>query len=141
MEDPILADMLRLARAYEERPYAPYSGFRVVSVVRGASGRLYPGVNVENSSYGLTICAERSAVSRAVAEGERRITHALVYALDSDDPVFPCGACLQVLSEFDPAGNMVVYAYSARTRRLEKALLRELMPRAFRLSRRGASTI
>ena len=141
MEDSVLADMLRLARAYRERPYAPYSGFRVVSVARGASGQLYPGVNVENSSYGLTICAERSAVSRAVAEGERRITHVLVYALDSDDPVFPCGACLQVLSEFDPEGNMIVYAYSATTGRLEKALLRELMPKAFRLSRRRASTI
>ena len=141
MEDPVLTDMLRLARAYEDRPYAPYSGFRVVSVVRGASGRLYPGVNVENSSYGLTMCAERSAVSRAVAEGERRITHVLVYALDSDEPVFPCGACLQVLSEFSPEGDTVVYAYSARTGHVEKALLRELFPRAFRLERRGASTI
>jgi cytidine deaminase len=134
-ENDSLWEMLDLAKQYRERPYAPYSNFRVVAVVRGGSGRLYPGVNVENSSYGLTICAERSAVARAIAEGERIIREVLVYAIDSEEPVFPCGACLQVLAEFSASGDTTVYAYSEKTSRLEKALLRDLLPRAFRLQR------
>ncbi|MCE4624438.1 MAG: cytidine deaminase [Desulfurococcales archaeon] len=126
-------DMLELARRYRDRPYAPYSRFRVVSVVRGESGRLYVGVNVENASYGLTVCAERVAIFNAVTEGERRIREVLVYALDSDEPVFPCGACRQVIAEFSPDGSAIVYAYSAKTGKWGAALLRDLLPEAFKL--------
>jgi len=129
-------DMLELAKSVLPNAYAPYSGFRVASVVRAGSGRLYAGVNVENSSYGLTVCAERVAVFSAVTNGERLIREVLVLAGDSDDPVFPCGACLQVLAEFSPPGGaLVVHAVSARSGRYERAFLRDLLPRAFRLRR------
>ena len=126
-------DMLDLANQYTDKPYAPYSGFRVVSVVRGGSGRLYVGVNVENASYGLTVCAERVAVFKAVTEGERNIKEVLVYALDSDEPVFPCGACRQVIAEFSSDGSTIIYAYSAKTGRWRAATLRELLPETFKL--------
>ncbi len=133
--EPSVEELLEFARLYRDRPYAPYSGFRVVSVVRGGSGRLYAGVNVENSSYGLTVCAERVAVFNAVTNGERIIREVLVYALDSEEPVFPCGACLQVISEFSPSGDTMVYAYSEKSGRLEAARLSDLLPRRFSLRR------
>ncbi len=129
-------DLLEAAKRVAGNAYAPYSGFRVASAVRAESGRIYAGVNVENSSYGLTVCAERVAVFSAVTNGERAIREVLVYALDSEEPVFPCGACLQVLSEFSPEGDTIVYAYSPRSGRCERASLRELLPRAFRLGHR-----
>ena len=132
LEETPPRDMLDLARKYRDRPYAPYSNFRVVSVVRGGSGALYPGVNVENASYGLTICAERAAIFRAVSEGERRISEVLVYAIDSDEPIFPCGACLQVIAEFAD-GDARIYAYSEKTGRYEVATLSQLLPKIFKL--------
>ena len=129
-------DLLEAAAGVAENAYAPYSGFRVASAVRAGSGKIYTGVNVENSSYGLTVCAERVAIFSAVASGERLIREVLVYALDSEDPVFPCGACLQVISEFSPNGDAIVYAYSPLSGRCEKAMLHELLPRRFRLGHR-----
>ena len=126
-------DMLELAKRYRDRPYAPYSRFRVVSVVRGGSGRLYVGVNVENASYGLTVCAERVAIFNAVTQGERRIREVLVYALDSYEPIFPCGACRQVIAEFSPDGSTIIYAYSAKSGKWRSALLRDLLPETFKL--------
>lgn len=83
-----------------EQAYAPYSHFRVGTALLSADGRVYTGVNVENASYGLTVCAERSAVGKMVEEGGRRI---VVVAVCSENGVAPCGACRQVLSEFAPA--------------------------------------
>jgi cytidine deaminase len=129
-------DMISLAIKYLDKPYAPYSKFRVVSVVRGGSGRLYPGVNVENSSYGLTVCAERVAVFRAVTEGERSIREVLVCGLDTDEPLVPCGACLQVLSEFaDPDAK--VYSCSWRSGKVKVYRLVEMFPFAFKLGDRA----
>ena len=100
----------RLAEAAQQvrgRAYAPASEFRVGAAVLGDDGAVYVGCNVENASYGLTICAERSAVSAAVAGGAKRVL-AVAVATDLDDPARPCGACRQVLAEFGAAMTVVL---------------------------------
>src|SRR5690606_24086992 len=110
-----------------ENAYAPYSGFRVGAALLGESGTVYTGCNVENAAYPLTICAEQAAVARAVAEGERRF-RAIAVASEEGEPCAPCGACRQVLFEFNPE-MMVVMATEAGGRAVSP--LRELLPRAF----------
>jgi cytidine deaminase len=90
------------ARALEvaSRAYAPYSRFRVGAALLAEDGTVITGVNVENRSFGLTNCAERSAIYAAVSEGRRRFSAIAIATPDSDYPVSPCGACRQVLSEF-----------------------------------------
>ncbi|MGC9210168.1 MAG: cytidine deaminase [Acidilobus sp.] len=117
-------DLLKAAKEVIKNAYAPYSGYRVASAVRASSGRIYRGVNVENASYGLTVCAERVAVFSAVAEGERSIREVLVLT-EKGDPAPPCGACLQVISEFGD-DDTVIYSVSLeggeRTWRLKDLL-------------------
>jgi len=92
-------ELLAAAAAVRAHAYAPASGFAVGAAVRSADGRVFVGCNVENASYGLTLCAERAAVCAAVAAGARALV-AVAVVTASDPPARPCGACRQVLAEF-----------------------------------------
>ena len=109
--------------------YAPYSGVHVAAAVLDEKGRIHLGVNVENASYGLTICAERNAVAAMVTSGGRRVA-AVAVVSDMPEPLPPCGACRQVLAEFSEPETVVV-SYSARTGKVCMWSLRELLPYAF----------
>ncbi len=120
-------DLAGAARRARARAYAPYSRFRVGAAVR-AGGRVFEGANVENASYGLTVCAERVAVATAVAAGARQVT-AVAVASGTVPPTPPCGMCLQVLAEFGGPGMPVTLA-GARGARVETTL-GDLLPTAF----------
>ena len=122
MTDPLVA----AAQAAQARAYAPYSNFRVGAALESESGDVYVGCNVENASYGLTICAERAAVCAAVAAGVRRFRRAVVVS-DADPPAAPCGACRQVLSEF--GRDFRIDAVGPR--RTSTWTMAELLPAAF----------
>ena len=92
-------ELIAMARQYRERAYAPYSHFAVGAAVLARSGRAYGGCNIENASYPVGLCAERTAIAKAVSEGEREF-EALAVIADSDGPCPPCGMCRQFLAEF-----------------------------------------
>jgi cytidine deaminase len=125
MTDP--DELLQRAREVREHAHAPYSGFRVGAAVRAASGRVYVGCNVENASYGATVCAERSAVFAMVAAGETALVEVAIFT-HGDAPAMPCGMCRQVLSEF---GTDVVVR-SATPGESTESTLTELLPHPFR---------
>jgi cytidine deaminase len=95
-------ELLQKAREAAEAAYAPYSKFRVGAALVSEDGTVFSGCNVENRSFGLTICAERNALVQGIARGKRSFTALAISTPDSEDPVGPCGACRQVLSEFMP---------------------------------------
>ncbi len=114
------------ARDARERAYAPYSGFQVGAALL-VDGRTFTGANVENASYGLSMCAERTAMFHAAAEGARRLETVAVVA-SNDDPTWPCGACRQVLYEF---GRDVVVVSEGLGGKREERRLTDLLPDAF----------
>jgi cytidine deaminase len=94
-------DLIERACRIAERAHAPYSNFRVGTVVIADDGSEYAGCNVENAAYGSSICAEANAIATAITEGRRKIDTVVVASPDDDDPLYPCGNCRQLMKEFD----------------------------------------
>jgi len=117
-------ELIELAKKARENAYAPYSRFRVGAAVY-ACGKVYTGCNIENASYGLTMCAERVAIFKAVSEGCRKIESIAIYA---DRMPYPCGACLQVMTEFCQEDCVVIVASENK---IERVYLRDLLPKPF----------
>ena len=114
------------------RSYAPYSRFCVGAALLTREGRIFQGCNVENASYGLTLCAERTALGTAVAAGHRRFT-ALAVASSGQTAPMPCGACLQALAEFCRPNFVIVTTAARNPTAIAVYSLKDLLPRAFRL--------
>src|SRR5690349_12090928 len=108
------------------RAHAPYSGFRVGAALETSAGTIVMGCNVENASYGLTICAERNALAAAVTAGHTTFTR-LALVSDAPDPISPCGSCRQVLHEFAP--DLIVESWAGD--RVQRWTVSELLPAAF----------
>jgi len=108
--------------------YAPYSGFKVGAALLTKSGKIFTGCNVENSSYSLTNCAERTAVFNAISEGEKEFSEIVIY-VNSDKLFTPCGACRQVLSEFSPEMKITIIS----NKKTFETDLEELLPHSFNL--------
>ncbi len=123
---PLFDEAAALAWEVQARAYAPYSKFHVGAVLIGTNDEFFAGCNVENLSFGLTICAERVALGAAVAQGVRTFK-AVVVVSDSQTPVSPCGACRQVLAEFNP--DLPVISVNRDGERFVSSLT-ELLPRA-----------
>jgi cytidine deaminase len=122
--------LLQSAREAMQRAYAPYSHFKVGAALLTSEGRIFSGCNVENASYGLTNCAERTAIFSAVAQtGPDLSIQAIVVLNDREAPSSPCGACRQVIYEFGPDAIVVFPAASG----LKELSIAELLPEGFRL--------
>ena len=117
--------LIAAARQASQNAYAPYSGFGVGAALQTRSGRVFIGCNVENASYGLTLCAERVAVAKAVSEGERDFG---AIAIVSRGAAMPCGACRQVLAEFNADLRVIVADLEGNSHQFR---LSELLPEAF----------
>ena len=129
-ETRLRSRLLQEAGEALKNAYAPYSGYRVGAALITRKGRVFTGCNVENASYGLTICAERAAVCAAVAaEGPKMRIRALAVVSDPEVPGAPCGACRQVILEFGPEAAVI---FQGRDGLLEKPLA-ELLPLGFQL--------
>jgi cytidine deaminase len=129
-----LSGLVKLAEAAREHAYAPYSKFRVGAALLAESGKIYVGCNVENATYGATICAERAAICAMVAAGETKLVAVAVFS-DASPPATPCGICRQVLAEFADDASVVV-----ATPRMQRVLsLAALLPEKFALMSSGNS--
>ncbi|MCD4748658.1 MAG: cytidine deaminase [Thermoanaerobaculales bacterium] len=126
LEQNVIEDLVVAASRVRAAAHVPYSKFRVGAALMDEDGEVYTGCNVENASYGLSVCAERHAVAAAVAAGASRF-HALVVFTNASPPVSPCGACRQVLSEF---GNFPVILANSAGERVQTSV-EELLPLAF----------
>lgn len=121
-------ELIDKAKAVSQNAYVPYSGFKVGAALKTVSGKIFTGCNVENSSYGLTNCAERTAVFKAISEGEKDFSEIVIY-VDSEILFTPCGACRQVLSEFNGAMKVVIVSGAE----VLETTVDELLPHGFHL--------
>jgi cytidine deaminase len=122
----IRKELIETARKAAEKAYAPYSRFRVGAALLCADGSVVTGVNVENRSFGLTNCAERTCIFTALSSGKKEFSAIAISCIDADYPVSPCGACRQVLSEFAGADFPVCFAGKDGT--ITETTLGELYP-------------
>src|SRR5688500_15234374 len=130
MPGSTLKELFELAKRSRERSHAPYSRCLIGAAIRTSDGRMYGGCNVENSSYGATVCAERTAVVKAVSEGSTRIEEVVVVT-DATPPWPPCGICRQVIMDFVESPAQVKI-HLADLKGIQKTLtLSELLPTAF----------
>jgi cytidine deaminase len=120
-------DLIEAAKKARENAFAPFSNFKVGAALETADGKVYAGCNIENASYGLTVCAERVAIWKALSEGERAFSQ-IVVAADTDELTPPCGACRQIIWEF--CGDVPVTLTNLRDKS-ETVKMSELLPRAF----------
>lgn len=123
------AQLLHAAEAASRQAYAPYSKFAVGAAIQAADGRVFLGCNVENASYGLTNCAERSAVYAAVAAGATQLVAVAIYT-PTPTPASPCGACRQVLSEFSQQMKVII---GCKGNQVVEYDLADLLPHSFEL--------
>ncbi|MDD6189570.1 MAG: cytidine deaminase [Clostridiales bacterium] len=130
MRDMTDRELINIAVEASGKAYAPYSNFTVGAALECEDGSVYTGCNIENASYGCTNCAERTAVFKAVSEGNRRFRRIAVYA-DSDNYCMPCGVCRQVLNEFSP--ELEVLSVRGDGRYVSYSL-KELLPRSFSMN-------
>ena len=124
-----------LLKKIREMAIAPYSNFRVGAVLMTKKGKLFTGLNIESSSYGLTICAERVALFKALSEGEDEFQHISILS-DARDFCPPCGACRQVLMDFAPDIEVILYNNQGES---ATYLLKDLLPDAFTPARLTSS--
>lgn len=127
MSEEKTANLIETAKKAREKAVAPYSNFKVGAAVQTKSGKIYTGCNIENASYGLTMCAERVAIFKAVSEGEREFENIAV-AADTDQLTPPCGPCRQIIWEFCGDIPAILANLNGKTEILQ---MKELLPRAF----------
>ena len=120
-------ELIDAATSVRENAYAPFSDFRVGSALETDDGQIISGCNVESASYGLTVCAERVAIWKAISEGKRKIKHIAVVA-DTEELTPPCGVCRQIIWEF--GGDIPVIMANLKGK-IETVQMKELLPRAF----------
>ena len=125
-------ELVRLAQEEMQHAYAPYSNFRVGAAVLAASGKVYLGCNVENASYGLAICAERVAIFNAISAGEKDL-EAIAIMSSGEERVTPCGACRQVMAEFNPDLQLILADDKGN---YQEYTLAELLPEMFSLEKK-----
>ncbi|MCX8015232.1 MAG: cytidine deaminase [candidate division WOR-3 bacterium] len=123
-----LEKLIKTAKQASKLAYAPYSQFKVGSALLTKSNKIYSGANIENASYGLTICAERVAIFKAISEGEKEFKAMAIYT-KTKDFTMPCGACRQVLNEFSPKIDLILINAAGKIKRTK---LTKLLPHPFK---------
>ena len=130
-EDNNRDSLIAAAKRAMENSYSPYSKFRVGAALRFADGTVVTGTNIENASYGLTLCAETVAVAKAMDDGHRGGLEEIAVIGDTEDPVTPCGRCRQVLNEMAELGSTDPVVWCAGDGEVVQTRLSDLLPRAF----------
>ncbi|MFA9492868.1 cytidine deaminase [Streptococcus sp. E17BB] len=124
----VATNLIELAIEASQNAYVPYSHFPIGAAVKTADGQVYTGCNIENASFGLTNCGERTAIFKAVSDGHRGLIELAVYG-QTDQPVSPCGACRQVMAEFFPQDAKITLI--AKDGQTVEMTVRELLPYSF----------